>query len=347
MAGETLDDRISELPDSLLLQILSLLPTEEAFTTCILSKRWLYLWTSLDSFIFSPKRCWERSKGFRSFVDYVLSHSTASKIDKFELHCGSLYEHKSQISRWLTFAVKKNVQHLVSDIVITWKSLKTIKLEDMVVLDAEINNLLSGCPALETTVFNSVGGFRRLEINSLKVKTLKLEGYWENDSGHSFEIFAPYLQHLELSRDFHDFKCSLVDVSSVVNAKITFDNTCIKDFEDDYLDSDEEDEDSCRDLKILRPSSKITFKSDVLCILQFKEVPIPELECKYLALELHLEKFSLYGAAGLLRASCLVETLNISIENQPVTFWNFFFSFYIFSFNEVLTSLSPFPTSCF
>ncbi|KAH0730386.1 hypothetical protein KY290_003863 [Solanum tuberosum] len=113
MAGETLDDCISELPDSLLLQILSLLPTEEAFTTCILSKRWQYLWTSLNSFIFSPKRYWERSKGFRSFVDYVLSHFTASKIDKFELHCGSLYKHKSQISRWLTFAVKKNVQHVV------------------------------------------------------------------------------------------------------------------------------------------------------------------------------------------------------------------------------------------
>ncbi|KAH0725323.1 hypothetical protein KY284_001188 [Solanum tuberosum] len=222
---------MSELLESLVLQILSLLPTDEAFTTCILSKRWQYLWTSLNSFIFSPKRHWERSKGFRSFVDYVLSHSTASKFDKFELHCSS--------------------------------------------------------------------------------------------------------PHLELSHDFHDFKCSLVDVSSVVNAKITFDITCIKDFEDDYLDSDEEDEDSCRDyhegfktlvqdyLQKLRYATELTFGtlfSQVLCILQFKEVPISELECKYLVIELHLEKFSLYGEAGLLRASRLVETLNISIENQPMKF---------------------------
>uniref|UniRef100_M1A6X1 KS1 protein n=1 Tax=Solanum tuberosum TaxID=4113 RepID=M1A6X1_SOLTU len=98
------------------------------------------------------------------------------------------------------------------------------------------------------------------------------------------------------------------------------------------FDSDEEDEDSCRDyhedfktivqdyLQKLRYATELTFGtlfSQVLCILQFKEVPIPELECKYLALELHLEKFSLYRAAGLLRASSLVETLNISIENQP------------------------------
>ncbi|WMV09901.1 hypothetical protein MTR67_003286 [Solanum verrucosum] len=126
--------------------------------------------------------------------------------------------------------------------------------------------------------------------------------------------------------------CCLVDVSSVVNAKITFDITCIKDFEDDYLDSDEEDEDSCRDYhedfktlvqdyrQKLRYATELTFGtlfSQVLCILQFKEVAILELECKFLALELHLEKFSFYGAAGLFRALRLVETLNISIENQP------------------------------
>ncbi|KAH0765461.1 hypothetical protein KY290_001425 [Solanum tuberosum] len=221
MADETLDDRLSELPDSLLLQILCLLPTEEAVTTCILSKRWQCLWTSLDTFSFSPRRFWRRNNGFPSFVDYALSHSNASKITKFEID--------------------------------SWKSLKTIKLEEMEVGDAEIKNLLSGCPALETTVFNRVGGFRRLEINSLKVKSQKLEGYWVNYAGkrdRSFEICVPYLQHLELSHDFHDFKCSLVDVSSVVNAKITFDITCIKDLDNDYdqySDSDEEDEDNCSD----------------------------------------------------------------------------------------------------
>ncbi|XP_015076024.1 putative F-box/LRR-repeat protein At3g18150 [Solanum pennellii] len=368
MAEETLDDRLSDLPDSLLLQILSLLPTEEAFRTCILSKRWQYLWTSLDSLIFSPRRFWGRNKGFRSFVDYVLSHSTAPIITKFEIHCSGLHSYKSQISQWLTFAVKKNVQHavlyspppsimsqcffncsslislylaessLVSTVVIAWKSLKTIKLEEMVVVDAEIENLLSGCPALEAIVFNNVGGFRHLKINSLKVKSLKLEGYWVDDGGesdHSFEICAPYLQHLELLHDFHDFKCSLVDVSSVVNAKITFDITCIKDLHNDYdqyYDSDEEDEDSCSDyhqtlksliqdyLQKLSRATELTFGTfftQVLCILQFKGVPIPELECKHIVLKLHLEKFSLYGAAGLLRASPLVETLNLEIENQP------------------------------
>ncbi|KAJ8530865.1 hypothetical protein K7X08_023746 [Anisodus acutangulus] len=338
---ETLEDRIRELPESLLVQILS----------------------------------WGKNKGFRSFVDYVLCHSTASKIKKFEIHCYRMHKYKSQINSWFSFSVEKNVERvivcadplcefpesfftctslitlnlvessLVSNMVIAWKSLKSIKLEDMVVVDAEIVNLLSGCPALETMVFHKVGCFRRLKINSSKVKSLTLEGYWLDDDGsgrdHSFETFSPYFQQLELSCDFHDFKCSLVDIFSVVDAKLTFDITCIKDLEDNPdEDSDDEEEDSCSDyhqgfktivqdyLQNLSCATELTFGTlftQVMCILQFKGVPIPELKCKHLALKLHLEKFNLYGAAGHLQASPLVETLNIEMKNQPVTSSNFFF----------------------
>lgn len=62
-------------------------------------------------------------------------------------------------------------------------------------------------------------------------------------------------------------------------------------------------------------------------MLQFNGLPVPELKCKYLTLELHMENFDLLGVAGLLRALRHVETLNIDMTDNHVTSWSFFLSF--------------------
>lgn len=58
--------------------------------------------------------------------------------------------------------------------VIAWKSLKSITLEHTVLHDDHIVILLFGCPALETMELDTVEGFRRLEIKSLKLKRLNI-----------------------------------------------------------------------------------------------------------------------------------------------------------------------------
>ncbi|OIT35777.1 PREDICTED: F-box/LRR-repeat protein 25-like [Nicotiana attenuata] len=352
---ETLD-RLSELPDPLLVQILSLLRTKDAFRTFILSKRWHYLWTFACNFNFNRRNyIGGMTEEFASFIDYVLHHSVSSKIKKFALNCthpdryysseGGHVVHDSQICRWLTFAVEKNVEavelysnvedgcctlpesfcacsSLISlvfsscclgpDIVVSWKSLKSIHLEFLGLWDEHIVNLLSGCPALETMELYCVWEFSRLDIRSSKLKRLKLKNYTLLDDGrdHSLEIIAPYLQHLEISGELYDLKCRLVDVSSLVSAKLTFNIICIKDVFAINAEEFDDAEDSCGDyhqvfrnlvqdyLQKLSCATEVTMGSwftEVLCMLQFKGVPVPEWKCKYLALELHMKKFNLYG----------------------------------------------------
>lgn len=94
--------------------------------------------------------------------------------------------------------------------------------------DEDIVNLLSGCPALETLEFFEFYGFGRLEINSSNLKMLKFENYWlaTDYNALSLDVFAPHIQHLEISQDLYDLKCRLVNVSSVASANLTFRMSC-------------------------------------------------------------------------------------------------------------------------
>ncbi|KAK4734376.1 hypothetical protein R3W88_008637 [Solanum pinnatisectum] len=152
----------------------------------------------------------------------------------------------------------------------------------------------------------SYTGFHRLEINSLKLKTLTLKDYVRMGGNRDDLEIAP-----------------LVDVSSVVNAKLIYSFAYIKGIPSTYV------EDCCRDyhqvvytliqdnLQMLCYATDLTIGTwftQVMFTLQFKGFPISELNCKYLTLMLHMIMFNMYGVAGLLRASPHVETISIELE---------------------------------
>ncbi|CAN4122254.1 unnamed protein product [Withania somnifera] len=361
---EILDDRISQLPDSLLVQILSVLPTKDAFITCVLSRRWRYLCTSVDNLYFSYGNQLH-IRDFISSVDSALAHSTSAKIKKFQLTLCCPHEYRSQYSQWLAFAVEKKVEDiklysigddddifalpqsictcsslvtlklircaLDKQVILAWKSLKSLALDNMVLDDDNIVNLLSGCPALETLGLYVCMGYRHLDISSSNLKKLTIFSWMLSDAedhDQFLEIFAPYVQHLEISGNIYDLKCRLQNVSSLVNARLTFNVSCEKDIQNYNGYQVDNAVDSCRDYHqsfsifvqdYLQKISNVTnltigtWLTKVLCLLQLEGVPFPEQKCKYLALELPLENFNLYGVAGLLRASLHVETLNIDI----------------------------------
>ncbi|KAG5616707.1 hypothetical protein H5410_016531 [Solanum commersonii] len=348
---------ISKLPNLHLVQILSLLPTKDAFTTCLVSPTWRRLPTLIDSFNFTCST--DREREDFSFIQNAVAHSLSSKIIKFKLdltnlslpNCSFRPEYETVISGCFSFAVEREVENVLlwsqysngctlpeslctcsslitldvkhcgfNNAVISWNSLKSIKLRHLMLTDDEIVKLLSDCPLLETMELYSYTDFHRLEINSLKLKTLKLKDYVRCDgNGDDLEILSPYIQHLEISGE--DLKCRLVDVSSVVNAKLIYNFACIKGIPSTYV------EDCCRDYHqvvytlVQDNLQKLCYATDltigtwftqVMCTLQFKGSPISEFNCKYLTLMLHMTTFNMYGA--LLRASPHVETINIELE---------------------------------
>jgi hypothetical protein len=72
-------DRISDLPDELLLQILVFLPLVEAVRTCILSHRWLHVWTRLLLLEFADDEA-PHASSFESlvFTDVVMPDVSVS-----------------------------------------------------------------------------------------------------------------------------------------------------------------------------------------------------------------------------------------------------------------------------
>ncbi|GAU29476.1 hypothetical protein TSUD_65110 [Trifolium subterraneum] len=79
------DDRLSDLPDCVLLHILSFLNTKQVVQTCILSKRWKHLWKRISTLIlhssnFSTLKC------FAKFASKILTlHDTSTALHAFDL----------------------------------------------------------------------------------------------------------------------------------------------------------------------------------------------------------------------------------------------------------------------
>ncbi|XP_059281207.1 putative F-box/FBD/LRR-repeat protein At4g13965 [Lycium ferocissimum] len=294
---ETLD-RISQLPDALLVKILSLLPTEDAVASCVLSKSWSYLWTSIYNFLFVAET-FKTAENFISFVDHVLTHSTCSKIKKFQHDFHHIdWEFDSKISQWLSFAAENKVENVLllnshddkdltfelprslctcsslimlrlshwvfdKERIMAWNSLKSLKLYSTELDDEDIVILLSSCPALETLELSMFGGFRCLEINSSNLKRLNLRTC--SCEGHGvLEIFAPHLQHLELTGDFGYLECRPVNVSSLVTASLTFKVCCFN------LDEVVDEEENCREFHqvfrnlVLDYLQKLTYATELI-----------------------------------------------------------------------------------
>ncbi|KAH0642878.1 hypothetical protein KY289_033852, partial [Solanum tuberosum] len=110
---------------------------------------------------------------------------------------------------------------------------------------------------------------------------------------------------------------------------VTFYISCIKHIRHERKEFISVDDYSCHDyhqnfsvlardyLQKLSCATELTIGS---WFTEFNGLLVPELKCKYLTLELCIENFDLNGVAGLLGAFPHVETLNIYMTENLVTF---------------------------
>ncbi|XP_057772078.1 putative F-box protein At1g49610 [Salvia miltiorrhiza] len=239
-------DRLSELPDSLLLLILSFLfSTRFAVRTTILSKRWKDLWTTVPCLHFDDEN--------PEFIYGVIAQWRGAKIQRFYLSLSDevpLPPTSSDIESWLLFAAEKQVEELhvylgfdmpsccPPQSLFSCSSITTLHLEDcsfkiegsvqlnqlvtlsvFYILDSSwveaINKILSGTPRLENMSLTAVATDGNFNILSSSLKTLIIE---DAKIKGVLTIWAPNLLTLEIRKSFSNGASIWCHVPSLTEA---------------------------------------------------------------------------------------------------------------------------------
>ncbi|RZC87513.1 hypothetical protein C5167_036053 [Papaver somniferum] len=190
------EDRISELPDSLLHHILSFLDIKVVARTSVLSKRWSHIWTSIPTLIFPDLYLKSEINSFMDFVDRTLRlHDASSNIQKA---CIYMNEHFNASKLELTASfIPLSIP----------KSFSLPKLESLTLCgfhfidDCWNEQHISNCPVLENLILDwNWFGVRDFCISTPALKYLEIDhGGIVHDDGLqncALKINAPNLASL-------------------------------------------------------------------------------------------------------------------------------------------------------
>ncbi|KAL0346874.1 UNVERIFIED_CONTAM: F-box/LRR-repeat protein [Sesamum calycinum] len=110
-------DRLSTLPQHILIEILSHLSTIDAARVSFSSKFWMTTWRLHPNLVFDYSQfpaMVNKAHSFLRFVDWTIAHHHESDVKIFELQLGpTTYCEVSIKYQWVEFAIQHNVQKLV------------------------------------------------------------------------------------------------------------------------------------------------------------------------------------------------------------------------------------------
>jgi hypothetical protein len=199
-------DRISNLPDALLGDIISILPTKDGARTQILASRWRHLWRfaplNIDCsllgwrkvaqvlpFIISSHQGPGRRFCLPSFYFYTMDDRAVVEaclpspaLDnlqdlELDLHLGLPNKPvPASVFRFSPTLVVFQIGHcILSDVTIQglhFPLLKHLGLSEVEISDCSLNNMIAGCPALECLMIYCCHRASSLRINSLCLRRI-------------------------------------------------------------------------------------------------------------------------------------------------------------------------------
>ncbi|KAM6570485.1 hypothetical protein CsatB_018470 [Cannabis sativa] len=206
-------DRISKLPDALLIHILSFLFTDDLVLTSLISKRWRFLWCSVPNLHFLQTKKIGHSDGqllFNNYVENFLEHRKRgmdgdhdSVITSFKLSMDRYdWSNASFLDKWLGFVVENKVKEIKLGL---WE-------EDT---DENGNGYYPSLPKpLVNSKYLTILNLAMVELNcrypfsfpSLKSLNLGVVRFAEKDVLDNLLLGSPSLERLELSNLISDHK---------------------------------------------------------------------------------------------------------------------------------------------
>ncbi|XP_021740391.1 F-box/LRR-repeat protein At5g02910-like [Chenopodium quinoa] len=333
------NDRISELPDAIVEDILSYMPMMDAIKTSILSERWRWS-RKLHKFVLRSDYTTFLTPTINSCLhQLVLKHVEELCLDFDSYQLPSLYLLPPEI--YSCGSMKKlssTLCQIFPTATVNWRTLRDLSIANAFLNDHVIQMLLVGSPRLESLLLRNCGGYNH--INSTTLRRLVIE-YYGNDPDPTtwLEIDAPNLHSLELIgcmriklQSLRNLLSALVHVTltfsldDVINPVTTIDNNVA----DVYQDMVSRLLNKIRHAKYLTVG---TWPIQTLSTLELQKFP-PSiiLLCKHLTLDINLCAKGFPGINRLLRSSPNLEKLVADLsgfheyeeyEGGPRHIWNF------------------------
>ncbi|KAJ0257677.1 F-box domain-containing protein [Hirschfeldia incana] len=209
------EDRISALPDALLVQILMLIPIKDAVATSVLSKPWRYIWTLMPKLVCKDTK---NSKSLWWFLEKSLHLHKAPILEHLEVKLGSRCPGDVDVGKLISKAVERNIRLLDFNLewssakpislpktLYTCKTLKELILSNKILIEPPFEAFLPSLNKLEliNVVYKDEGSVTRLLSSCPVLKTLVVVRD-EKDNVIKFSVKVPSLNSLVYVKNNED-----------------------------------------------------------------------------------------------------------------------------------------------